>query len=112
MTVTKRFLLSIYIPQSESRAGCLRFGNNAWKAHTTPTLLISIQRNGSTCFSPCRQALAPPRRKPGGGRRRQLVFADPVVQISDGAMKEQIGHPRAETLSLVQKHILPFQGIH
>uniref|UniRef100_UPI0037E7D45E REC8 meiotic recombination protein b n=1 Tax=Semicossyphus pulcher TaxID=241346 RepID=UPI0037E7D45E len=37
-----------------------------------------------------------------GGRKRQLVFADPQVQISDRAMKEQIGNPRAETLELSQ----------
>lgn len=46
----------------------------------------------------------PPLRKAGGGRRRQLVFADPQVQISDRAMKEQIGNPLAETLDLVQQH--------
>ena len=52
----------------------------------------------------CHQVVAPPRRKPGGGRRRQLVFADPEVQISDKAMMERIGTPLAETLDLVQKH--------
>ncbi|KAK1885474.1 Meiotic recombination protein REC8 like [Dissostichus eleginoides] len=39
-------------------------------------------------------------RKPGGRRRRQLVFADPEVQISERAMKEQIVNPHAETLSM------------
>lgn len=43
-------------------------------------------------------------RKPGGGRRRQLVFADPEVQISERAMKEQIVNPLAETLSMVHTH--------
>ncbi|KAF1372874.1 hypothetical protein PFLUV_G00254420 [Perca fluviatilis] len=42
----------------------------------------------------------PPLRKPGGRRRRQLVFADPQVQISERAMKEQITNPLAETLEL------------
>ncbi|KAK5898339.1 hypothetical protein CgunFtcFv8_015764 [Champsocephalus gunnari] len=57
-------------------------------------------------------------RKPGGGRRRQLVFADPEVQISERAMKEQIVNPLAETLSMsevlldfpsVTKHASPAQ---
>ncbi|KAL3040922.1 hypothetical protein OYC64_011832 [Pagothenia borchgrevinki] len=39
-------------------------------------------------------------RKPGGRRKRQLVFADPEVQISERAMKEQIVNPHAETLSM------------
>ncbi|XP_019942951.2 REC8 meiotic recombination protein b [Paralichthys olivaceus] len=41
-----------------------------------------------------------PIRRPPGSRRRQLVFADPQVQISDRAMKEQIVKPKAETLDL------------
>ncbi|XP_060950237.1 REC8 meiotic recombination protein b [Limanda limanda] len=41
-----------------------------------------------------------PIRKLAGNRRRQLVFADPQVQISDRAMKEQIEKPLAETLDL------------
>ncbi|KAA8580912.1 hypothetical protein FQN60_013870 [Etheostoma spectabile] len=40
----------------------------------------------------------PPLRKPGGRRRRQLVFADPQVQISERAMKEQITNPLPEVL--------------
>ncbi|XP_075308519.1 REC8 meiotic recombination protein b [Odontesthes bonariensis] len=43
---------------------------------------------------------APPLRKHAGGRRRQLVFADPEVQISSTAMQEQIESPLAETLDL------------
>lgn len=56
------------------------------------------------CFSFCHQVAVPPLRKPGGGRRRQLVFADPEVQISDRAMKGQIENPLAETLTLVQTY--------
>ncbi|XP_026148251.1 REC8 meiotic recombination protein b [Mastacembelus armatus] len=41
-----------------------------------------------------------PCRRPGGGHRRQLVFADPEVQISNKAIKEQIGNPLIETLDL------------
>ncbi|XP_054479272.1 REC8 meiotic recombination protein b [Anoplopoma fimbria] len=52
--------------------------------------------------SPHEEVVAPPLRKPGGGRRRQLVFADPHVQISERAMKEQIVNPLAETLELSQ----------
>ncbi|KAM3593388.1 uncharacterized protein V6R79_011995 [Siganus canaliculatus] len=48
------------------------------------------------------EVAAPPLKKPGRGHRRQLVFIDPVVQISDGAMKEQIENPQAETLDLSQ----------
>ncbi len=58
----------------------------------------------AVCFSFCHQVVVPPLRKPGGGRRRQLVFADPQVQISDRAIKEQISNPLTETLNLVQKH--------
>ncbi|XP_053268733.1 REC8 meiotic recombination protein b [Pleuronectes platessa] len=46
------------------------------------------------------EILVCPIRKPAGSRRRQLVFADPQVQISDRAMKEQIVKPLAETLDL------------
>nr|XP_020470997.1 meiotic recombination protein REC8 homolog [Monopterus albus] len=38
--------------------------------------------------------------KPVRGRRRQLVFADPQVQISDREIKQQIGNPQAETRDL------------
>ncbi|KAM9839674.1 REC8 meiotic recombination protein b [Aulostomus maculatus] len=65
------------------------------------------------------EAIIPPHhRKPDGGRRRQLVFADPHVQISDSAMKEQIGNPLAETLIMphvmldllsLTKHLSPSQ---
>uniref|UniRef100_A0A8D3BDH3 REC8 meiotic recombination protein b n=1 Tax=Scophthalmus maximus TaxID=52904 RepID=A0A8D3BDH3_SCOMX len=41
-----------------------------------------------------------PLRKPAGRRRRQLVFADPQVQMSDGALKDQIENPLTETLDL------------
>ncbi|XP_056155179.1 REC8 meiotic recombination protein b [Lampris incognitus] len=34
------------------------------------------------------------------GRSHQLVFADPQVQISDRAMKKQIGEPLSDTLTL------------
>ncbi|XP_045920848.1 REC8 meiotic recombination protein b [Micropterus dolomieu] len=50
--------------------------------------------------SPNEEVVVPPLRKPGGGRRRQLVFADPQVQISDRAMQEQIRNPLAETQDL------------
>lgn len=56
------------------------------------------------CFSLCHQVIVLPLKKPGGGRRRQLVFTDPQVQISDRAMKEQIENPLAETVSLVEEH--------
>ncbi|CAK6951903.1 REC8 meiotic recombination protein b [Scomber scombrus] len=46
------------------------------------------------------EEVVPPLRKRGGGRRRQLVFADPEVQISDRAIKEQIENPLAETVNL------------
>ncbi|XP_008276191.1 REC8 meiotic recombination protein b [Stegastes partitus] len=46
----------------------------------------------------CEEVVAPPLKKRGGRGRRQLVFADPQMQISDTAMKEQIGNPTAETL--------------
>ncbi|XP_074478172.1 REC8 meiotic recombination protein b [Sebastes fasciatus] len=46
------------------------------------------------------EVVAPPLKKRRGSRRRQLVFADPQVQISERAMKEQIVNPQAETLKL------------
>lgn len=67
-------------------------------------LFIDAVNIKASRFSLCHQEGVPPLRKPSGGRRRQLVFADPEVQISDGAMKGQIGNPLAETLTAVQKH--------
>ncbi|KAK5850136.1 hypothetical protein PBY51_014411 [Eleginops maclovinus] len=52
----------------------------------------------------------PPLGKPGGGRRRQLVFVDPEVQISDKAMTEQITNPHAETLSMSEV-LLDFHSV-
>ncbi|KAI3355146.1 hypothetical protein L3Q82_018014, partial [Scortum barcoo] len=64
-----------------------------------PTPPSGQEGDGET-ESPHEQVIAPPLRKAGGGRRRQLVFADPQVQISERAMKEQIRNPLAETLDL------------
>ncbi|XP_072234368.1 REC8 meiotic recombination protein b [Leuresthes tenuis] len=66
--------------------------------------------------SPYKEDTVPPR-KHAGGRRRQLVFADPEVQISNTAMQEQIGSPLTETLVLsevlldfsLRKHATPGQ---
>ncbi|RVE58933.1 hypothetical protein OJAV_G00199260 [Oryzias javanicus] len=46
------------------------------------------------------KVVVPPLRK--GRRRRQLVFADAQVQLSHGAMQEQIGNPQTETLNLAE----------
>ncbi|XP_041670519.1 REC8 meiotic recombination protein b [Cheilinus undulatus] len=46
------------------------------------------------------EEVVPPLRKQGKGRRRQLIFADSQVQISDRAMKEQIRDPLTETQNL------------
>ncbi|KAM9332607.1 meiotic recombination protein REC8 homolog [Pholidichthys leucotaenia] len=46
------------------------------------------------------EGVVPPVRKPDRRRRRQLVFADLQVQLSDREMKEQIGNVWAETLKL------------
>ncbi|XP_029955940.1 REC8 meiotic recombination protein b [Salarias fasciatus] len=51
-----------------------------------------------------------PARKPAGGRRRQLVFADPEVQISERAMRGQIENPLTETLKLSEVQ-LDFQSL-
>lgn len=64
-------------------------------------------RKHQHCFSLCLQVAVPPRRKPVRGRRRQLVFADPQVQISNKTMKEQTGNPQAETKDLVIKQTDP-----
>lgn len=56
------------------------------------------------CFSLCHQMVVPPLRKAAGGRKRQLVFADPCTQISETAMQEQIGDLLAETLHPVVKN--------
>ncbi|KAM8823608.1 REC8 meiotic recombination protein b [Spinachia spinachia] len=66
-----------------------------------PTPPYGESGNGGDSQSPGEKMAAPPR-KPGGGRRRQLVFADPQVQISERAMKEQIGNRLAETLGLTE----------
>ncbi|KAM6971256.1 REC8 meiotic recombination protein b [Tautogolabrus adspersus] len=65
---------------------------------TPPSRASRNQGDGAT-DSPYEEVV-PPLRKRGGGRRRQLVFADSEVQISDQAMKEQIENPQAETLDL------------
>ncbi|XP_037549847.1 REC8 meiotic recombination protein b [Nematolebias whitei] len=63
---------------------------------------------GHSAASPCEE-VAPPRRRHRGGRRRQLVFVDPQVQISEGAMKEQIGNQWTETQNL-NKVLLDLQA--
>ncbi|XP_067108359.1 REC8 meiotic recombination protein b [Osmerus mordax] len=62
---------------------------------TPPALAIS-EREGAPERS-CGEGDAPPRKR---GRRCQLIFADPHVQISQDAMRVQIGDPLAETLPL------------
>ncbi|XP_030254189.1 REC8 meiotic recombination protein b [Sparus aurata] len=69
-------------------------------AMPTPPSRGSGKEGDGATESPYEEVIVCPVRKPGGGRRRQLVFADPEVQISDRAMKEQIGNPQAETLDL------------
>ncbi|XP_046880118.1 REC8 meiotic recombination protein b [Hypomesus transpacificus] len=59
----------------------------------TPPALASSEREGRSYGEG-----DTPSRKPG--RRRQLIFADPHVQISQDAMRVQIGDPLAETLPL------------
>ncbi|XP_053198578.1 REC8 meiotic recombination protein b [Scomber japonicus] len=75
---------------------------------TTPLQVVMLalssevsERDGDRATqSSYNEVVVRPIRKPGGGRRRQLVFADPEVQISDRAMKEQIENPLAETVNL------------
>ncbi|XP_073343959.1 REC8 meiotic recombination protein b [Pagrus major] len=69
-------------------------------AMPTPPSGESGKEGDGATESPYEEVVVRPVRKPGRGRRRQLVFADPEVQISDRAMKEQIGNPQAETLDL------------
>uniref|UniRef100_A0A4W6EJP7 REC8 meiotic recombination protein b n=1 Tax=Lates calcarifer TaxID=8187 RepID=A0A4W6EJP7_LATCA len=77
-------------------------------AMPTPPFGASEKEGGQATESPP-QVVICPIRKPGGSRRRQLVFADPQVQISDRAMKEQTGNRLAETLDLSQVLLdLPF----
>uniref|UniRef100_A0A3B4B8P5 Rad21/Rec8-like protein N-terminal domain-containing protein n=1 Tax=Periophthalmus magnuspinnatus TaxID=409849 RepID=A0A3B4B8P5_9GOBI len=45
----------------------------------------------------CPQLIARPVQKPGGPRKRQLVFADPEVQISNKEMKERIENPQLDS---------------
>ncbi|XP_059182742.1 REC8 meiotic recombination protein b [Centropristis striata] len=69
-------------------------------AMPTPPSGASEKERDRATASPCEEGVAPPLRKRGGGRRRQLVFADPEVQIPEREMKEQILNPLAETLEL------------
>ncbi|KAM4543461.1 REC8 meiotic recombination protein b [Fundulus diaphanus] len=48
------------------------------------------------------EVVDPPPRKQRRGRRRQLVFVDPEVQITDRAMQEQIENTLTETLSVME----------
>ncbi|KAM4718049.1 REC8 meiotic recombination protein b [Anableps anableps] len=50
----------------------------------------------------CEEVVNPPPRKHSGRRRRQLVFVDPEVQISDKAIQEQIENPLIETLNMME----------
>ncbi|XP_068437339.1 REC8 meiotic recombination protein b isoform X2 [Clinocottus analis] len=78
---------------------------------TPPSRASGREGHGDT-ESPCEEMVAPPLRKPGGGRRRQLVFADPQVQISERTMKEQIVNQLAETLEMSEVLLdLPSQTI-
>ncbi|KAF3703450.1 hypothetical protein EXN66_Car019138 [Channa argus] len=52
--------------------------------------------------NPYEEVVVPPVRKPGGGRRRQLVFADPQMQLSNRTIKKQIGNPLVETQDLME----------
>ncbi|KAF7667317.1 hypothetical protein LDENG_00067570 [Lucifuga dentata] len=49
--------------------------------------------------SSCGEVVVPPHKK-RSSRRRQLVFADPQVQISEQMMKRQTGNVQAETTTL------------
>ncbi|XP_034415892.1 REC8 meiotic recombination protein b [Cyclopterus lumpus] len=69
-------------------------------AMPTPPSRASGREGDRDPESPCEEMVAAPLRKPGRGRRRQLVFADPQVQISERTMKEQIVNRLAETLKL------------
>ncbi|XP_070784582.1 REC8 meiotic recombination protein b [Enoplosus armatus] len=69
-------------------------------AMPTPPSGASGKEGDRATESPYEEVVAPPLRKPGGGRRRQLVFADPQVQISNRALQEQIRNPLVETLDL------------
>ncbi|TNN84726.1 hypothetical protein EYF80_005141 [Liparis tanakae] len=71
-------------------------------AMQTPPSGASGREGDRTTGSPCEEMGAAPRRQPGGGRRRQLVFADPQVQISERTMKDQIVNRLAETLKLAE----------
>nr|QWV53788.1 meiotic recombination protein [Dicentrarchus labrax] len=68
---------------------------------TTPSG-ASGKKGDRATESPCEEGIVVPLRKTRGGRGRQLVFADPEVQISDKAMGEQIRNPLAETLDMSQ----------
>ncbi|KAM9713053.1 REC8 meiotic recombination protein b [Menidia menidia] len=72
----------------------------SYVAMPTPTRGSSEKTGSGAAGSPYKEVPEPPLRKQAGGRRRQLVFADPEVQISDTAMHEQIGNPAAETLDM------------
>ncbi|TMS08858.1 hypothetical protein E3U43_014405 [Larimichthys crocea] len=66
----------------------------------TPTSGVSGEEGDKATESSYDKVAVPPLRKLRGRRRRQLVFADPEVQISSRAMEEQIGNLLAETVDL------------
>ncbi|KAM6900528.1 REC8 meiotic recombination protein b [Xenentodon cancila] len=79
-------------------------------AMPTPPCGASENDGDRPAESPDEQVAVPPLRSHGGRRRRQLVFADPEVQISDGAMQEQIGNRLTESLDL-SKVMLDFSSL-
>ncbi|XP_038161648.1 REC8 meiotic recombination protein b [Cyprinodon tularosa] len=54
----------------------------------------------------CEEVADRPPRKQSGRRRRQLVFVDPEVQISDKEMQKQIENPLIETKNMMETLIL------
>lgn len=72
---------------------------NLWVDQTQTLNRANIKSTGLSLYH---QVVVPPLRKSSRGRGRQLVFFDPEVQITDRAMKEQIGNPLAETQAMVK----------
>ncbi|XP_034718187.1 REC8 meiotic recombination protein b isoform X2 [Etheostoma cragini] len=98
---------SVWLPGEESACPVER-PLAARDFEMTP-LQVAMPSEGDRATEGSYEVGVPPLRKPGGRRRRQLVFADPQVQISERAMKEQITNPLVETLELSEVLLdLPF----
>ncbi|XP_061570048.1 REC8 meiotic recombination protein b [Cololabis saira] len=91
----------VWLPSAETGQAALEV-TPPHVAMPTPPGAASEHDGDRPAESRDEEVVVPPRRKHAGGRRRQLVFADPEVQIPDEELQDWIGNCQTETLDLSQ----------